>query len=418
MSRPRVVVVGGGVIGVTSAYYLARAGADVILLERRELAAGASYGNAGTISAGHPPLNKPGRVREALARMLDSTNPLYIPPRWDPGLWRWLAEFAAHCTAAHVAHCMDVMAPIGLESLSLFDELVERERLSCHYRREGYYAVCATPEGLEEVRHEVGLMGHPEYHPEILSEDELRSREPALKPGLAGGAYFPEGATCNPAAFVRELAGRATDRGVEIRTGVEVLDVLARAGRVVGVRIAGGGEVPGDAVLLATGPFSTAVARRAGIRLPVQPGKGYHRDLDPAAGATPPLAIACVLYETSVFCTPMDGFVRYAGTMEFSGINEVMRRARLEQLTRSAGRYLTGIGGGAPLSEWCGLRPVSADGLPIVGPVPGVKGLIVATGHGMLGLTLAPVTGKLVTSHILGGEMPPEAAALEPTRFH
>jgi D-amino-acid dehydrogenase len=156
-------------------------------------------------------------------------------------------------------------------------------------------------------------------------------------------------------------------------------------------------------VVLATGPYSLQVARRVGVRLPVQPGKGYHRDIAIGPNGAPALRIACVLNESAVFCTPLYTFVRFAGTMEFSGMNRVMRPSRLRQLTRAAREVFPGLGSARPASEWCGLRPMSVDGLPIVGPLGGVDGLSVATGHGMLGLTLAPVTGEMIANLVLEG---------------
>ena len=179
----------------------------------------------------------------------------------------------------------------------------------------------------------------------------------------------------------------------------------------------GSREVVGaDAVVVATGPFSTKLAGRAGVRIPVQPGKGYHRDIDIGPNGAPKLRVACVLNETSVFCTPMDTFVRFAGTMEFSGANSVLRRARLQQLTAAGRACFPGLGTARPISEWCGLRPMSMDGLPIVGAVGGVDGLSVATGHGMLGLTLGPVTGEMIANHVLGGG-DERLEPLSPNRF-
>jgi D-amino-acid dehydrogenase len=183
---------------------------------------------------------------------------------------------------------------------------------------------------------------------------------------------------------------------------VSVTGVETDGGRVAGVRTEGGGFVGADHVVLATGPFSLALSRRLGTRLPVQPGKGYHRDVAVGPTGAPPLRTACVLSESSVFCTPMDGFVRFAGTMEFSGLNQVMRPARLRQLTDAARACFPRLGDEEPISEWCGLRPMSADGLPIVGPLAGIDGLSIATGHGMLGLTLAPVTGRIIAKQVAG----------------
>ncbi|HSH74178.1 MAG TPA: FAD-dependent oxidoreductase [Longimicrobiales bacterium] len=416
MSGPRVVVVGGGVIGISCAYYLARGGARVVVLERERLGAGASSGNAGTVSPGHPPLNRPGRVGRALRQMLDPTSPLYIRPSWNPGLWRWLTGFARYCTADHLASAMNVMAPLGRDSLALFDELVSEERIECEYRREGYYDVCSTDEGLAEAREEADLASRYGYAIESVDGDELRRREPALGPLAIGGVFYPEAATLDPQLFLTRLARAAERRGATVRGGVDVASIRVEGGRVRGVATRGGGVEEADAVVLATGPFSLTLARRAGRRVPVQPGKGYHRDIPIGPNGAPKLRIACVLHETAVFCTPMETSLRLAGTMEFSGVNRVMRRARLEQLTRAGRDFFPGLGPARPVSEWCGLRPMSVDGVPIVGPLDGVEGVSVATGHGMLGLTLAPVTGEMIANHVLRLE-DPRLEGVSPGRF-
>lgn len=416
MSGPRVVVVGGGVIGLSCAYFLARGDADVVVLERDHVGAGASSGNAGTVSAGHPPLNGPGRVGAALRQMVDPTSPLYVKPRWDPALWRWLLGFARHCTASHVEHAMRIMAPLGKDALSLFETLIAEERIECGYRPDGYFDVCRTEKGLEAARKEAEIIQRYGYHPEVVDGDELRHREPHFAVDLLGGVYYPEAAILEPARFLTGLAEAARRRGADLREGTQVTSVEVAGGRVRGVRTAEGDVVEADGVVLATGPFSKELARRVGVRLPVQPGKGYHRDVQIGPNGAPALRVACVLHESSVFCTPMDTVVRFAGTMEFSGMNHVMRPARLRQLTLAAREAFPDLGTAQPVSEWAGLRPMSVDGLPIVGPLGGVEGLTVATGHGMLGLTLGPVTGEMVARVVLeGGD--PRTDGLSPARF-
>ncbi|HSM62168.1 MAG TPA: FAD-dependent oxidoreductase, partial [Longimicrobiales bacterium] len=371
----------------------------------------------GSVSAGHPPLNKPGRVPRAVKQMADPRSPLFIQPRWDPALWKWLADFARYCTEDHVQACMRVMSPLGLEALQAFRDILGEEAIDCGYAEDGYFDVCRTERGLSEARHEADIIRRHGYHPEELDGRALKEAEPALAEDVLGGIYFPEAATLEPRPFLEGLAEAARRHGAEIREGAEVTDVRLESGRVAGVRLADGTTRAADAVVLATGPFSLPLAERLGLRVPVQPGKGYHRDLPVGPQGSPPLRITCVLNETSVFCTPMRGFVRYAGTMEFSGLNDVMRRDRLQQLTEGAARYLPGVRGDAPLSEWCGLRPMAVDGLPIVGAIPGVGGAVVATGHGMLGLTLGPVSGRIVAELVLDGRTDIRWAPLGPGRF-
>jgi D-amino-acid dehydrogenase len=245
----------------------------------------------------------------------------------------------------------------------------------------------------------------------------MREREPSVNRSVVGAVFFPEAGTVNPHRFVLEMAARAERHGATIVSGSRVTEVLIRGGRVGGVRTDDGDELAGSSVVIAAGAYTPELTRKLGIPLPLQAAKGYHRDRDPEMGRTPALRNTCVLGEKSVFCTPMDGFVRFAGTLEFSGLNEEIRRPRLQQLTNAAKLYFDGMEDDAALSEWCGLRPCMPDGLPVIGPVPGMEGLFMATGHGMLGLTLGPVTGKLVAECVLEGRASTDLGAVRMDRF-
>ena len=388
------------------------------LVERDEIGGGASFGNAGTIAAGHPPLNKPGRIRRSVLELLNPKSPLYIPVRWDPGLFRWLWTFRRFCTDHHLSVSMGALAPLGQASLELFDVLVESENLNCNYQRSGYYEICRTKKGLAEASHDAAMMRQYGYHPYAIGGHELREIEPALLEGVVGGVHFPEAATCDPHDFVLELADRSVRHGARLETGRGVSEVLSSGSVVRGVCLEDGEILDANAVVLATGAYSGSLTRKFGLQIPVRAGKGYHRDLELGDAGARLLDIACVLAETSVFCTPLAGFTRLAGTLEFSGVNHEMRPRRLEQLSTAAEEYLDGVRGAVIRSEWCGLRPCTPDGIPYVGPVPGQSGLFVATGHAMLGLTLGPVTGKLIGEHVLEGgtSLPAGALGLERLR--
>ncbi len=416
-SKPNVVVVGAGVIGVCSAYYLAKSGASVTVVERDDVGTGASFGNAGAIAPGHTPINKPGRVKQAIKSLFDPLSPLYVAPRWDPALARWLWDFSSHCTLAQVARAMQALGPLGHESVVLYDRLMEEEQLDCDFRREGYYDIFLTEQGLNGAEREAGIMQQHGYHPQMLDGDELRQREPAINRHMVGGVFYPEAATVDPYRFVVALADRARVHGAKFRTGTEVVGVVEQRGRVVGVRLSDAAVLEGDKVVIAAGAYSPALTHKLGLRLPLQPAKGYHRDRIPRAGETPSLQCTLMLGEKSVFCSPMSGVVRFAGTLEFSGLNHAIRRPRLEQLTNAATQYLNGVGASDATSEWCGLRPCMSDGLPVLGPVPNHEGLFIATGHAMLGLTLGPVTGKLVAEYVIDGRPSCHTAALGVDRF-
>lgn len=255
------------------------------------------------------------------------------------------------------------------------------------------------------------------FHPELLRGAALREREPAINDEVRGGIFYPEAATIHPYQFVVEMAACAERQGAEFRSTTPVAGLRILGGRVGGVELENGELVTADAVVLATGAYSVPLLRQLGIRFPLQAAKGYHRDCESKQVGTPLLSHACVLGESMVFCTPMDGFVRFAGTLELSGVNHDIRRPRLEQLTSSARRYFKTMEDPAVKAEWCGLRPCLPDGLPALGPVPRYPGLFVATGHAMMGLTLGPVTGKLISECILDDSPSMDVTALRPDRF-
>ena len=416
MPGDRVLVVGGGLVGLCSAWYLARRGAEVVVLERAELGAGASRGNAGIVAAGHPPLNRPGKVRHSLPHLFDARSPLYVRSRGDPGVWRWLAGFARHCTRRHERHCLETLAPLGLDTLACFDAIVGEEGIGCDYRRGSYLEVCIGGKAMAKARDAAALMRARGYQPEVVDGAQAREVEPALGPRVAGGVLFPETRILDPYLFLLGLAEAARRRGVSIREGTTVRRLTVAGGAVRGVETADGERIAADAVVLATGPFSLALAEQVGSRLPIQPGKGYHREVAVGPGGAPAMRVACTNRETGIICTPLDGRVRFVGTMEFTGYDLELNPVRLEQLTLKPRAWLPTLGDAPPVSEWCGLRPMSPDGLPFVGPLGDIAGLSVAVGHGNLGLTLSAVTGQMVANQITGtGD--PRLAPFSPARF-
>ena len=415
---PHVIIVGGGVIGVCCAYFLARRGARVTVLERDEIGTGASYGNAGTIVPGHPPLNKPGRLQQALRSLFDPLSPLYIAPRADPALWRWLWIFSRHCSHKHLQHTLRALGPLGHITAQLFSQLVTTEGLDCDYRREGYYEVYLSKQGLAAAEREADLMREHGYNAEKMAKSALLAREPALNEHVLGGLFYPEAATINPYRFVLELAECAGRYGATFEIGREAADVIVNtAGKLQGIRTRDNDTMSADYIVFAAGAYGGALAHKLGCPLPLQAAKGYHLDREPALGGTPALRQACLLGEASVFCTPMNGFVRFAGTLELSGINHELRQPRLQQLAKAASRYFNNMGEASSRSQWCGLRPCLPDGLPAIGPVPKHPNALIATGHAMAGLTLGPVTGQLIAEYILDGAPAAGAQALRPHRF-
>ena len=356
-------------------------------------------------------------MHQALKSLFDPLSPLYVAPTFDPALAKWLWSFSRTCTEKHVEYSMKVLAPLGHASRVLFEELMQTENLRCYFCRGGYYEIYLTERGIESAKEESGMLSRYGFHPEVVSGAELREREAAINDRVVGGIFYPEAATINPYQFVLEMAKRAERYGATFRTTSEVVSLRNANDRVQGVQLRNGESIDADSVVLTAGSYSVPLLQGLGIRFPLQAAKGYHRDCETKPGGAPLLTHACVLGENMVFCTPMDGFVRFAGTLELSGVNHDIRRPRLEQLTKAAGRYLKTMEDATVKSEWCGLRPCLPDGLPAVGAVSRYPGLFVATGHAMMGLTLGPVTGKLIAECVLDGAPSIDIMALRPDRF-
>ena len=275
-SRNRhTIIVGGGVIGVCCAYFLAKRGARVTVLERDQIGKGASYGNAGSIAPGHPPINKPGRVRQALKSLFDPLSPLYVAPRPDPALAKWLWAFRRTCTDRHVELCMRTLAPLGHATRELFDELVETENLECCFHRAGYSEIYLTERGLESARKEASVISRYGFHPEVMPGGALRECEPAINGRVVGGIFHPEAATINPYHFVLEMAKRAERYGAELRTGTQVVALRTMDRKVRGVQTQNGELMEADSVVVAGGGCLQHAAHPGAWRkLPFAAGEG------------------------------------------------------------------------------------------------------------------------------------------------
>ena len=399
-------------LGVSAAYYLARRGARVTLLDASAVGAGASSGNAGLVSLGHLPLQRPGVMGKALKMMFDSDSPLYIAPRLDPALWHWLWRFARACTPAALERNMVTLAQLSTASLGLFEEIHEQSGAGFLHSRTGYMEVFLTRAGLDHCEHDGRITQRYGFKYERIERDELLAREPALTDDVHGAIWYPESSSCDPGRFLRATADLARAAGAAILEGSAVRAIETGDGRASGVSLADGQRIESDCIVLAAGPWSQSLARPLGINLHLQPAKGYHRDV-PLPART--LNTACIFGEAGMVGTPMGSFLRLAGTLEFSGLNSTMRRNRLDMLTRGAARYLKGFDTSAqPLSEWVGMRPCTPDGLPTVGWAPNIEGLFIATGHAMLGLSLGPATGKIISQCVLDGGT--QLADLKPMR--
>lgn len=411
MSNGHTVVIGGGVVGAATAYYLAKQGNDVTLLEQGQLASGCSQGNAGQVTPGHLPLPQPGTMWRNLRWLFSSTSPLYVAPRLDLSLMQWLWQFNRACNEPHLRRATRILCELGEAGATLFDQLVSD--IDLRYQNKGRLEICRSMRSFVAACEEAELLRECGFESQRLSGDQVQQFEPAIQIDVAGAIYYPNSGFCNPHALVTQLAAAAEALGAKFQLNTPVTDLRIEQGRAVAV-ISPHQEVRADAVVLACGAWAPRLARRLGMRLPVQPGKGYHLDVERPDVAP---AMPVVLVEERIFVTPIDDFLRMAGTMEFSGFNLLQRPARIDMLAAGTGRYIPGVAQAPERSRWCHLRPMTPDGLPIIGRVPQVPNVWIAAGHGMLGVTQGPITGKLVAEWIGTGKTSIDLTPLRPERF-
>jgi D-amino-acid dehydrogenase len=416
MTAP-VVVVGGGVVGLCTAYYLAEAGLPVEVVERRGLGSGASRGNAGWICLSHStPVPAPGVVRYALRSLGRPDSPLYLRPLPDPAFVRWLWRFWRSSTPAAFRRGYTAIAELNRTTFDLFDGLREAG-VDTTLTRPGMVHAFLSP---AEARHHLAVQremadGRYPLPDDVVTGDEARLLDDALSSGVRA-AYLVEGeGVVDPEAFALALGERLAASGVKVHEDVEAIGLRTSGGRVTALRTAQG-EIPCSAVVIAAGMRSSDLLGSLGHPLPLQAGKGYSFsvDLDPAPRHT--------LYfgERRAVASPIGGTTRIGGTMELSGNNNRLDWRRIVAVALASRHYLGRWFDdpddlvGLIRDPWVGGRPFLPDGLPVIDRVPGHDNAFVATGHGMLGVTLGPVTGHKLTEYVVTDRRP---EALAPFRF-
>lgn len=410
----RTVIIGGGITGLCTAWYLARRGREVAVLDRHPVWEGASGGNAGILAAGHMPLALPGLAVKALKWMFTKDSPLYIPPRLDLPMLRWFWDFNRACNQATLERSMETLTPLGFLAMEEWATMIDEVGSDCDFRTNGWMNVYRTEDGRRESEEEGEVMVKMGFGVESYDGPAIREREPIMNEAVQGAVRFTDSASLDPVAFMKELAAKLAAMGVEIRTDVEVEALLVQGGRCLGARSKQGEDFRGAQTLLAAGIWSAGLAEAAGLKLPMQGGKGYHQDL---AGLGSRLSLPCVLIERFIAVTPMGDRLRLAGTVEFSGLNRDIVQERVAMLTRGASWYLEGVKEAAELGQGCDLRPCTADGLPVLGWAPGIEGLMISTGGAKMGVTLAPALGKTAAELMLDGRAGLDVTALAADRF-
>src|SRR5688572_1675249 len=412
-----VVIIGAGVIGLCSAYYAAQRGFRVTVIDRAaESHLGCSYGNAGMIVPSHfVPLAAPGAVALGLKWMRNPESPFWIKPRFDWDLIDWGIKFWRASNAAHVRRAAPLLRDLHFASRALFEELAADCRNEFGLVRRGLLALCKSQHALDEESRaalEAQRLGVPA---EVLDSRELAKIEPGLRIDAVGAIYFPQDCHLIPGLFMARMKKLAIDAGVNFLWGTEVVGIEAKGNQVRSVKTSNR-NISSDELVLASGSWSTALSRQVGLKLPMQPGKGYSLTLE----KPPALPTICsILVEARVAVTPMGNALRVGGTMEMAGLKEKITERRVTGIVNALTRYYPDFDSShfKNIAPWSGLRPVSPDGLPYLGRTQRFRNLVIGTGHAMMGLSLGPVSGKIV-AQILSNETPSiDIQILNPDRY-
>ena len=410
----RVAVVGAGMVGLATAWFLQERGVEVTVVDRAGVAAGSSWGNAGWLTPGiTTPLPEPAVLKYGVRAVLSPSSPVYVPPSANPSFLKFVAGFTRHSTAAHWRRSMGKLVPINRLALETFDLLkdggVRVHTVEASSFLAAYRTVDERRTLLEEIEHIHAAGQDIEF--DVLTGDEARAIEPLLSDEVGAAIRLRGQRFLNPGAYVQALADEVIARGGKLTTGPgsEVLDI-ADTGRGVRVVTAGGVE-EFDAAVLATGAWLGKLARRFGVRSVVQAGRGYSFSVPVDRVPDGPVYLPA----QRVACTPLGDRLRVAGMMEFRSPESRLDERRVKAIATAAKPFLRGADLEAREDEWVGSRPCTTDGLPLIGVTRSPR-VYAAGGHGMWGITLGPATGRLLADQIVKGRVPAELEPFSPTR--
>jgi D-amino-acid dehydrogenase len=394
--KAETLVIGGGAIGICCAYYLHGLGKNITVVEKDDICSGSSYGNAGLIVPSYStPLAAPGAIFQGLKWMFNPESPFYIKPRFDWELLSWLWKFRSASNENNVRKALPILSGLSSASMELFDDLAALEGLNFGFEKNGILEIFNTHKGFEKGARDARRLKEYGIENKILENGEIIQYTQGMRTTAVGGIFFPGDAHLVPDQFVRQLALHLENKGVQLLSSVEVLGFETSGRKVTTVKTTRG-DISVEEVILAGGSWSAEMARELKIKVLMEPAKGYSVTYKRPPGIpSAPLAMA----EAKVVLTPMSDMVRFAGTLELAGFDMSINKRRLHAILKAVSAYFPDINTDALelIEIWRGLRPCSPDGLPYLGKPRLYDNVIVSTGHGMLGISLAPITGKIVS---------------------
>ena len=412
-----ILIIGGGVIGLCTAYYCLQSGRQVTLLERGEPDHdGCSLGNAGFVVPSHfTPLAAPGAVSAGLRMMFNPESPFAIRPRLSLDLLKWVWHFCRSANAGHVARSAPILRDLNLASRACFEELAALPGADFGLVKNGLLMLCKSDKALEEEARLAAAARRLGLFAEALTPDETARLDPGVRREIAGAVYFPQDCHLHPQRFMSWLTQTVQDAGGRIEWSTRLLGWRAEGGVIQSAQT-NRGDYEADEYVLTAGSWTPGVVRGLGLNLLIQAGKGYSLTL-PHPPRRP--IVASLLTEARVAVTPMGEAVRFGGTMEITGLDRSINQRRVAGIVKSIPKYLPDF---QPeqfekVPVWRGLRPCSPDGIPYIGRVRSYSNLCIGSGHAMMGLSLGPITGKLIAQIL--SNVPPsiDISALHPDRF-
>jgi len=408
-----VAIVGAGIVGVSAAVWLLRAGHRVTLIDRAGPAEGTSHGNGGVLaSCAIVPVTGPGLVKKAPGMLFDREQPLFLKWGYLPKLAPWLVKYLKHANADDSRRISAAMAPIVGDSLADHQALAAGTGAEKWIVPSDYVFVYRNRAMFQNDAFSWGIRRAHGFEWEELERADLAAYDPVFADDMGFAVRLGNhGRIADPGQYVKDLAAHAVAQGARL-IRADVTDVVREGGRVTGLR-AGGETIACDATLIATGVWSKGLSAKLGIDVPLESERGYHIELwEPNVMPRSPVMIAAGKF----VATPMDGRLRLAGVVEFGGLEAPASRAPFELLLRHARRAMPGLTWKREV-EWMGHRPAPADSIPLIGEVPGARGAFLGFGHHHVGLTGGPKTGRLL-AQLIGGRVPNiDMAPYSPARF-
>jgi len=416
MKEKKVIIIGAGIVGLSTAYFLHQKGVEVTIIDNTDGNDNCSFGNAGYVAPSHLiPLASPGIISQGLRWMLNPESPFYIKPRLNRDLIRWGLLFKKAATQKKVKAGAEVLYELTVKSQQLYEDILSEENIEAGYTKPGLLMVCKTEATLHHEAELVDMAKGYGLEAEVLNQSETEKLDPGVQYDTVGSVYFGCDGWMSPHVFMKDFKEKLIQAGIDIRYNTELQKIRHNGQQIEAIETSAG-ELKADEFVLAAGAWSPLIMKQLKIDIPLQAGKGYSLTL-PSPVVMPKLP--SILTEAKIATTPMIGGLRFAGTMEIAGTQLDINPRRVEGIVKGVKEFMPQFRDTdfSNIKPWAGLRPCTPDGLPYIGRSERYKNLHVGTGHAMLGWTLGPITGQMISDEIVGEKPAVNSSLLAVERY-